>query len=55
MLGLDFCYLIALMILDILDYQIGCDKPSEETHIADLYVAWYIFPISSSGDTTICQ
>jgi hypothetical protein len=31
------------MALGILDYQICCDKASEEIHIADLYVAWYIF------------
>ena len=31
------------MVLGILDYQICCDKPSEEIHITDLYVAWYIF------------
>jgi hypothetical protein len=31
------------MVLGILDYQICCDKPSEEIHIAVLYVAWYIF------------
>jgi len=44
-----------LMVLGILDYQICGDKPAEEIHIANLYVAWYIFPISSSGDATVCQ
>jgi hypothetical protein len=45
----------AVMILGILDYQICGNKPAERIHIAKLYVAWYIFPISSSGDTTVCQ
>ena len=41
------------MVLCILVYQICGDKPSEEIPIADLYAAWYIFLISSSGDTTV--
>jgi hypothetical protein len=38
-----------------LDYQICVDKPSEDIHIVDLCAVWYIFLISSSVDTTVCQ